>query len=80
MTTTTNIEWCQLEDGTLEGSSEKYDFVISTDGTGVVLDVFASETQDNDDAHVESSYSNSVEDAKLAAEAYGRQGAAAERK
>jgi hypothetical protein len=47
-----------LEDGTLEGSSENYDFVISTDGTSVVLDVFATNMQDNDDAHVESSYSN----------------------
>jgi hypothetical protein len=69
--TSTLIEWRQLEDGTLEGSSDKYDFVIATDGAGVVLDVFATETQDNDDAHVESSYSNSVDEAKLAAEAYG---------
>jgi hypothetical protein len=35
-----------------------------------LLDVFPTETQDNDDAHVES-YSKPVEDAKLAAEAYG---------
>jgi len=47
-----------------KGSSDRYDFVITTD-TGVILDVFASEVQDNDDAHVESCSSNSVHEANL---------------
>jgi hypothetical protein len=47
---------------------EGYDFVISHEGAGIILDVFEAGKTDSDDAHRESMFCDSPEAAKEAAQ------------
>jgi hypothetical protein len=67
---TKRIEWRRLEDGTQEGANEQYDFVISREGEGAILDAFDVAKPDNDDAHLQSMHCESVDEAKEAAETF----------
>lgn len=40
MVLTKRIQWRKLKGGTVEGTNEEYDFVISREGEGIILDVF----------------------------------------
>ena len=68
----TEIDWRELEDGTIEGANERYDFVISLmdEDDGVALDIFRAGVADDDEAYIETFQVESVDEAKSDAETY----------
>ena len=67
MIKTEAIEWRSVQPGGLEGATTKYDFVISDEGGGIVLDVFQAQEPNPDEAHVESIFFGTIDEAKQTA-------------
>ena len=64
------IQWRPVEPDGLEGTTTKYDFVISNEDAGVVLDVFQAGEPNHDEAHVDSIWRGTIEEAKQTAASY----------